>query len=96
MQREPTKPLSELIDSFIEEFGLQDGLNQARVLALWDEQLGTAVAKATLQKRFKQGKLYVKLNSSVVRSYLFTERNRIVEKMNRTLGKAIITDLILQ
>ena len=96
MQREQTKPLNELIDLFIKECGLQNGLNEARVLALWDELLGVSVVKATLSKRFREGKLYVKLSSSVVRSYLFTERSRIVETMNKTLGKTIVTDLILQ
>lgn len=96
MQREQTKPLNELIDVFVKEFGLQEGLNEARVLALWDKLLGASVVKATLHKRFKEGKLYVRLSSSVVRSYLFTERRSIVEKMNLALGKTIVTNLILQ
>ncbi|MCL2502117.1 MAG: DUF721 domain-containing protein [Bacteroidales bacterium] len=96
MQREQTKPLKELIDLFIKESGLQDGLNEARILTLWDELLGASVVRATLQKRFWEGKLYIRLSSSVVRSYLFTERSRIVERMNQALGKTIITDLILQ
>ena len=95
MQREQTKPLNELIDLYIKEFGLMDGLNGVRISALWDELLGATVVRATLQKRFREGKLYVKLSSSVVRSYLFTERRLIVEKMNRILGKTLITDLIL-
>ena len=96
MQREQPKPLSEHIALFVREYGLQDGLNQARVLALWDDLLGSAVVRATLQKRFSGGKLYVKLNSSVVRSYLFTERRVIVDKINQALGKVMVTDLILQ
>jgi len=96
MRREQAKPLKELLTLFIREHGLQAGLDEARVLALWDEQLGAVVVQATLQKRFREGKLYVRLGSSAVRSYLFTERRKIVDNMNKTLGRALITDLILQ
>ena len=96
MQREQTKPLKDIIDLFISEFGLQNGLNEARVLSLWDELLGSVVVRATLRKRFRDGRLYVKLSSSVVRSYLFIERKRIVEKMNQALGITMVTDIILQ
>ena len=96
MRREQAKPLKELLELFVQEYGLQAGLDEARVLALWDELLGAAVVRATLLKRFRDGKLYVRLSSSVVRSYLFTERKRIVERMNGALGREIITNLILQ
>ena len=96
MQREQAKPLRELIDLVIDESGWREGLNGGRVLTLWDTLLDAAVVRATTQKRFRNGILYVRLNSSVVRSYLFTERDRIVEKMNRALGKVLVTDLILQ
>jgi len=95
MKREQTKSIKELMPLFIQEMGLEQGLNEARVSGLWDELLGASIAAATRQKSLKEGKLYVKLNSSVVRSYLFTERKQIMMKINEAMGKDLVTDLIL-
>jgi len=95
MRRERVKSIKELLPLFIKEMGLERGLSEVRVLGLWDELLGPAVVSATGNKQLREGKLYVKLNSSVVRSYLFTERRNIVAKINDAMGKKIVTELIL-
>ena len=95
MKREEVKSIKELLGHFIHESGLAPGLNEARVALLWDELLGPAVASATLQKRLKEGKLYVRLRSSVVRNHLFTQRTNIVAKINQTMGKKVVSDIIL-
>ena len=95
MKREQAKSMKELMALFVKETGLEHGLNQTRVSALWDELLGPSIASATRQKQLREGKLCVWLNSSVIRSYLFTERKNIVTKINEAMGKTLITDLIL-
>ena len=95
MKREQAKLIKELLPQFVQEMGLEAGLNEVRVCALWDELLGPSVTSATRQKRLKEGKLYVQLDSSVVRNYLFTERKNVITKINNSVGKVLITDLIL-
>ena len=95
MKREQAKSIKELLPLFIQEMGLESGLREARLSALWDELLGPAVASATRQKQLREDKFYVRLNSSVVRNYLFMERKSIVMKINQAMGKTTITDLIL-
>ncbi|MCL2727085.1 MAG: DUF721 domain-containing protein [Bacteroidales bacterium] len=95
MKREKVKSIKEVLSLYIKEMGLESGLDEVRVSALWDELLGPSIASATRQKSLKEGKLYVQLRSSVVRSYLFTERKNIILKINNAMGKTLITELIL-
>ena len=95
MKREQTKSMRELLPLLIQEMGWEPGLNEARVSALWDELLGPSVATATYRKQLKEGKFYVKLNSSVVRSYILTEKKNIMIKINEAMGKRVVTELIL-
>ena len=95
MKRERVKSIKELLPLYIQEMGLERGLNETRVLALWDELLGPTIVSATGKKQLWEGKLYVKLNSSVVRSYVFTERNNIVAKINEAMKKKLVNELIL-
>ncbi|MDR2585170.1 MAG: DUF721 domain-containing protein [Prevotellaceae bacterium] len=95
MKREEAKSIKDLFPLFIREMGLETGLSQTRVYALWDELMGPVISSATQQKQLKEGKLYVRLSSSVVRNWLFTKRQSIVQKMNANLGKEMVTDIIL-
>jgi len=95
MKREQVKSIKEVLSLYIKEMGLESGLDEVRVCALWDELLGPSIASATKQKRLKEGKFYVQLQSSVVRSHLFTERKNIIVKINNAMGKTLITELIL-
>jgi len=95
MKREQTKSIKELLPLFIKEMGLESGLDEVRLFALWDEMLGPAIASATKQKRLQEGKLFVKSTSSVVRNYLFTERANLVFKINEAMEKKLIKDIVL-
>ena len=95
MRREQTKPLKDLLAEYIKEAGLQEGLNGARVLGLWDEMQAPCVLQAVAEKFFKGGKLYLRLSSSSVRNYLFTDRQHIMTKMNQALGEALVKDIVL-
>ena len=95
MKREQAKSMKELMALFIEEAGLGPGLDQERVSSLWDQLLGPSIASATLQKQLRDGKLYVRLRSSVVRNYLFMEQKSIMAKLNDAMGKSLVTELIL-
>ena len=95
MRREQAKPLKELLGLYIKEAGLQEGLNGARVLALWEEMQTSGIQQATVEKSFNKGKLYLRIQSSAVRNYLFIDRQNIISKMNQTLGEALIKDIVL-
>ena len=95
MRREQAKPLRELLALYIKEAGLQEGLNGARVLALWEEMQAPCVQQATIEKSFNKGKLYLRIQSSAVRNYLFIDRQNVISKMNQALGEVLIKDIVL-
>jgi predicted nucleic acid-binding Zn ribbon protein len=91
-----THSLKELLIQLIKEEGLEEGLQHARLYALWDEMLGVTVAKNT-RKKYMQGRtLFVHLNSSIVRNQLFMMRQDIVNQLNKKIGKEIIDTLELR
>jgi predicted nucleic acid-binding Zn ribbon protein len=95
MGQSNTKSIKDLIIRLIKEEGLEEGLQHARLYALWDELLGVTVAKNT-RKKYMQGRtLFVYLNSSIVRNQLFMMRQDIIKQLNKKMGKEIIDALEL-
>ena len=80
-----------IVSQYIKSMKLAAGLNTQRIFAAWDACSGAA--PFTLKRFFRGGKLYITLNSSVVRSQLYFQRDLLVEKMNAFLSEdALFTD----
>lgn len=77
--------MEELIPLYIKSMKLSSGLNTQRIFAAWDEASGAA--PFTLKKFFRDGRLYITLNSSVVRNQLSFQSAALIEKMNFILTR---------
>lgn len=90
-----TKHLSEVLKIFKNKRNLAKGLNQVEVKRAWEEQMGPAIQKYTVQVSFNKGTLYVRLNSSVLREELSYGKSKIIENLNQSLGQELIKKIVL-
>lgn len=72
-----------LVPMFIKAMRLDAGLNTTLVLKAWDEASGASAY--TLNKFFRDGRLFVTVSSSMVRSHLEFQKADIVASINRIL-----------
>ena len=85
LARKQAISMEELIPLYIKSMKLSSGLNTQRIFAAWDEASGAA--PFTLKKFFRDGRLYITLNSSVIRNQLSFQSDALVEKMNSILSR---------
>lgn len=85
--------LGKLIDS---SSNLNSGLNNIKVQKLWEEVMGSNVNSYTNEVILKNKTLYVNLNSSVLRQELSYGKQKIVDLLNKELGKKIIQKIVLR
>ena len=83
--RKTAVPLSDLIREYIQASKLTAGLNTQRIFAAWDAASGAG--RYTVRRYFRDGKLYITVDSSVVRSQLSFQRDVLLEKINALLEK---------
>ena len=77
--------MDSIVREYIRQMKIATGLNTQRIFAAWDACSGAG--PYTLKRFFRDGKLYITLNSSVLRSQLFLQRDLLIEKMNRFLSE---------
>ena len=85
IHRKEAVGMDQSVSADIKSMTLAAGLNTQRIFAAWDAWSGAA--SCTLRRFFRGGKLYITLNSSVVRNQLYFQREVLVEKMNAFLSK---------
>lgn len=81
--RKTAAPLSELIRSWLKSEHLTAGLNTQRIFAAWDAASGAG--RYTVRRFFRDGRLYITVDSSVVRSQLYFQREALVARINDIL-----------
>ena len=96
MKRENTQLISVIIQEFIKEAQLEEGLLRVKIFKVWDLVVGEAGARATTNKFFRDGILYCTINSSMVRTQLYYRRDNIVAQMNKMLSGNYVSKLILR
>lgn len=96
MKRENTQLISAILQEFIREEQLEEGLNRVRLFNVWNLVVGEAGARATTNKYFRDGVLYCTLNSSIIRTQLYYRKEDIVVMMNRMLNGEVVKKLILK
>ena len=93
MFKRDVKPLSDLLQTFLRNEGLETPLKQKRLLAAWDTVAGKVVARYTGEKFIKNQTLFVKILNPALRQDLSMMRQRLVQQLNEAVGGYIISDI---
>lgn len=88
--------LGEVLKDFIEANRLQKGLDKVSAKDAWQEVMGDTIGKYTTNIKLERDKLYVELSSSVLREELSYGKEKIIKLLNESLGRELITQLILR
>jgi hypothetical protein len=89
-------PVSELIDLWLRQYGLNGKYKEFRLLQSWNELMGPMIAKHTKDVRIHQDILYVELDSASIRSELSYSKSKIVDNLNSEAGETIIKEIVFR
>lgn len=86
--------LKEGIGKLLNVYKLKGKFDETSVVALWPELMGKAIANRTTQIYVSQKKLFVRIESSVIKNELLMVRSGIIQKINERAGSEVITDIV--
>ena len=88
--------MKELMENFKNKHRLNPGLDKVDVEHAWMNQLGPAIKNYTDEVKFKNNILTVHLSSSALREELSYGKDKIVKRLNESIGRELISKLILR
>lgn len=86
--------LKEGIGKLLNVYKLQSKFDETSVVALWPELMGTAIANRTTRIYVSQSKLFIRIESSVIKNELLMVKSGIIQKINERAGSEVITDMV--
>ena len=96
MSKQNEKSMKEAIDQLLKAYGLGPRLDEISLLKSWDEVCGPMIAKHTKDLYFKSGTLYVVLDSAPLRQELTYAKSKLIEKLNQSVGKNMVSSLVFK
>ncbi len=90
MSKSNERPLGDIIREFVRLYHLDDKLTEARIASLWEKIMGEAIAKYTTGLYLKDHKLTVYLTSAPLRNELHLASTKIIQSINREMGKVVV------
>ncbi len=95
MKRSNQQTLGQAINEMLRVFGLQQKLDETKLISSWEKVMGKTIAKHTTRLYISKKKLFVHLNSSAARETLSFEKEKIINLMNEEAGKKVIEEVVL-
>jgi len=94
MSRAGEISLKEALDRLVNAYKLKPKLNEAKLTERWEHIVGKMIEKHTRNLYLKNSKLYIKLDSAVIKQELMYQRTSIIDKVNAELGGKYVDEII--
>jgi len=76
MRKNNTQKIDAVVNEYLKALKIDGKLKEVRLIRSWDEIVGKTIAHSTREIFIKDRKLFVKLNSSIIRNELFLLREK--------------------
>ena len=86
--------VKDAISKMLDVYRLRRKFDETSILSIWPEIMGTAIANRTKQIYIHNKKLFLRIESSVIKNELVMVRQGIIQKLNEHAGSEVINDMI--
>jgi hypothetical protein len=94
-----TLKLGDALKQFVQNSKLKKGIRAVQIEKVWEEIMGTTIAKYTDKIYIFDQKLFIKTSIGPLKNELGFQKVQIIERVNekmQALGEAKIIDVIIQ
>ncbi|MFC7525899.1 DUF721 domain-containing protein [Parapedobacter sp. GCM10030251] len=87
--------IKEAIEKMLDVYKLRRKFDETALISAWPQLMGNAIANRTKQLYIRDKKLFVKVESSVIKHELLLMRSQIIGRMNEHVGQVVIEELVI-
>ena len=92
--RSNDKSLKEAIEQMLQVYKIKRRFDETGVIAAWPELVGKSVANRTKELFIHDKKLFLRIESSVIKNELILMRSQIINKINEDAKAILLEDIV--
>ncbi|QEM12687.1 MULTISPECIES: DUF721 domain-containing protein [Mucilaginibacter] len=94
MRKTNDKTLKEAIEQMLNVYKIKRRFDETGVVTAWPDLVGKSVANRTKELFVRDKKLFLRIESSVIKNELMLMRSQIIEKINNEAKSIIVEEII--
>ena len=94
MRKANDKSLKDAIDQMLNVYKIKRRFDETAVVAAWPELVGKSVANRTKELYISNKKLFLRIESSVIKNELMMMRSQIITKINDKANEVLVEEII--
>lgn len=94
MRKTNDKSIKDAIEQMLNVYKLKRRYDETHVVAAWPELVGKSVANRTKELFIKDKKLFLRIESSVIKNELVMMRSQIIAKINDEAKTSLVEDIV--
>ncbi|MDB4926681.1 DUF721 domain-containing protein [Mucilaginibacter sp.] len=94
MRKTNDKSLKEAIEQMMQVYKIKRKFDETGIIATWPNLVGKSVANRTKELFIHDKKLFLRIESSVIKNELTLMRTQIIEKINNEAKSVLIDEII--
>lgn len=95
MKKGNVHTLKEAIDQLLDHYRIRSKVVETDIINSWEQLMGKMIANHTTEIYIKGTRLFLKVDSSVLKNELSLMKSGIMERVNNRAGKALIDEVII-
>ncbi len=88
--------LQDAMQHFLKHSRLKTGIQAVRIEALWEEIMGKTIAKYTDKIQIIGNTLFITSTVAPLKNELLYQKEKIIERVNESLGEKIIKEVVVK
>jgi len=94
MRKTNDKSLKEAIEQMLNVYKIKRKFEETSIVAIWPELVGKSVANRTKELYISNKKLFLRIESSVIKNELMMMRSQIIGKINDKAKEILVEEII--
>ncbi|MCI0920680.1 DUF721 domain-containing protein [Sphingobacterium rhinopitheci] len=87
--------MKQAVEKWLEVYRLRRKFDESSIVAVWNDLIGSSIANRTQNIYIRDKKLYVKVESAVIKHELTLMRKQIIGRVNEHVGHVIVEEFII-
>jgi predicted nucleic acid-binding Zn ribbon protein len=94
MRKANDKSLKEAIEQMLNVYKIKRRYDETAIVSAWPDLVGKSVANRTRELFIKDKRLFLRIESSVIKNELVMMRNQIIQKINDDAKTELVVEIV--
>ncbi|MFA8449942.1 MAG: DUF721 domain-containing protein [Bacteroidales bacterium] len=94
MKKSNESTLGEVIKDLLKSYKLDVRLKEHQVTDIWEKVMGKMIARNTKDVYVRNGVLFIRLESSIIKNELNYAKDKILKNVNSELGEDVVNKIV--